>query len=285
MIKSVCIVGCGWFGLPLAKALVERGVTVFGSKRELAQAQALKEQGINGFKLDLDDAQLQQPSAEKNAEKSAEITRALTVDCLVVNIPPGLRKDPDAYLSRLAKLNQLIDHHSYKRLIFVSTTGVYPSIDGELTEQDAKAHSENSEKLLQAEALFAAKDNACIVRFAGLVGPKRHPGRFLAGKTELAGGNSAVNLVHLNDCIVAVTTLLFSSPENTIYNVCAPTHPTREAFYAKAASDLGLVIPQFIKDGAATKLTGKSINSDRLMTEFSFEYQFSDPMDMLTSCH
>ncbi|ABZ77128.1 NAD-dependent epimerase/dehydratase [Shewanella halifaxensis HAW-EB4] len=280
MIKSVCIVGCGWFGLPLAKALVAHGVTVFGSKRELSQALALKELGIDGFRLDLDDdVHLQ--------DDSAEITQMLATDCLIINIPPGLRKAPDAYLQRLTNLKQLIGDHSYKKLIFVSTTGVYPSIEGmftECVEQDAKAHSEISEKLLQAEALFVDNANACIVRFAGLVGPKRHPGRFLAGKTGLPGANSAVNLVHLNDCIVAVTTLLFNPAASTVYNVCAPNHPTRQGFYPKAASDLGLAAPQFVDDGVESKLTGKSISSDRLIIEFSFEYQFSDPMDMLTAC-
>ncbi|MGS0680890.1 SDR family oxidoreductase [Shewanella sp. 125m-7] len=279
-IKSVCIVGCGWFGLPLAKALVERGLTVFGSKRELPQVQVLKEQGINAVKLDLDDQQHLQ-------QDKAQLINALATDCLVINIPPGLRNDPDAYLQRLASLKQLIGSHCYKKLIFISTTGVYPSVDGVLVkcvEDDAKAHSEVSDKLLQAEALFAANTNACIVRFAGLVGPKRHPGRFLAGKTGVAGASSAVNLVHLNDCIVAVTTLLFNPSASRVYNVCAPIHPTRQTFYSAAASDLGLAVPQFVDIDSHNSLSGKLINSDRLITEFNFEYQFSDPMDMLKAC-
>ncbi|GIU28359.1 SDR family NAD(P)-dependent oxidoreductase [Shewanella schlegeliana] len=284
MIKSVCIVGCGWFGLPLAKALVAGGVKVFGSKRLQTEVLSLQKLGINGFRLDLDDDAML-------AQERTDIARALSADCLVINIPPGLRKDPDAYLLRLAKLKQLIDAKNYKKVIFVSTTGVYPQVDKVLSEQDACAHSEISTKLLQAEALFSELDNSVTVRFAGLVGPQRHPGRFLAGKTGLLDASAAVNLVHLNDCILAVSTLLFNQTSRGVYNVCAPLHPTRQAFYSQAARELGLVEPQFSESEQVTepsaedtRVTGKQICSERLCSELNFEYQFSNPIDMLLAC-
>ncbi|ABV87016.1 NAD-dependent dehydratase [Shewanella pealeana] len=294
MINSVCIVGCGWFGLPLAKALNDRGVKVYGSKRVQSEALLLKEQGIEGFRLDLD-------NDEQLIQDKTEICEALKADCLVINIPPGLRKDPQAYLQRLTKLKQLITVHNYKKLIFVSTTGVYPQVDKVLAERDAIAHSEISDKLLQAEAMFADLDNSIIVRFAGLVGPKRHPGRFLAGKVDLPSASGAVNLVHLNDCILAVSALLFNGGASDVYNVCAPVHPTRQAFYTHAAKTLGLSEPQFLDDGLitgnnaevaldngslnhGTQISGKQISSERLCSELDFEFQFSDPIDMLLAC-
>ncbi|GIU08783.1 MULTISPECIES: SDR family oxidoreductase [unclassified Shewanella] len=289
MINSVCIVGCGWFGLPLAKALEARGVKVYGSKRVQSEVLSLKEQGINGFRLDLDnDTQL--------IQDKAEIAEALAADCIVINIPPGLRKAPQAYLQRLTKLKQLMVANRYQKLIFVSTTGVYPQADKILAEADACAHSEISEKLLQAEAMFAELENSIIVRFAGLVGPKRHPGRFLAGKKDLSSASGAVNLVHLNDCILAVSALLFNRVSSDVYNVCAPVHPTRQAFYTYAAKALGFSEPQFLDDGLITeskaegsinkvaKVSGKQISSERLCSELDFEFQFSDPIDMLLAC-
>ncbi|MCG9731279.1 SDR family oxidoreductase [Shewanella sp. Isolate13] len=284
MIKTVCIVGCGWFGLPLAQALVAGGVKVFGSKRLQTEALSLQKLGINGFRLDLDD---ELPLSQEHTE----VEEALAADCLVINIPPGLRNAPDAYLQRLAKLKQLIAANSYKKIVFVSTTGVYPQQDKVLSEQDACAHSEVSDKLLQAEALFSDLANSVTVRFAGLVGPNRHPGRFLAGKTGLPEASAAVNLVHLNDCILAVSTLLFNEASRGVYNVCAPLHPTRQAFYRQAARELGLVEPQFLASEQTTDssaegivVTGKQISGERLVSELNFEYQFSDPMDMLLAC-
>ncbi|GIU47845.1 NAD(P)-dependent oxidoreductase [Shewanella sairae] len=278
MIKTISIVGCGWFGFPLAKALKNLNLEVFGSKRNSQDALGLKAFGIRGFKLDLDDdVHLQ--------ESEAEIKAALATDALVVNIPPALRKAPEAYLKRLAKLQKLINGHKYKKLIFVSTTGVYPDQDKELSEHEAAAHSDVSNKLLQAEAMFVNEPNCTIVRFAGLVGPKRHPGRFLAGKSDLSGENSAVNLVHLNDCVKAISALLSTESTSRIYNVCAPIHPSRKAFYTQAASNIGLIAPQFLNDGnCQSRVSGKVISSEKLITELDFTYQFSDPMDMLSAC-
>lgn len=290
MIKSVCIVGCGWFGLPLAQALVAGRVKVFGSKRGLSESILLKEQGINGFKLDLDEPIQDKASLESHVSPLSE---ALAADCLVINIPPELRKSPDAYLQRLTQLKQLIAGNQYKKIVFVSTTGVYPQADKLVSELDASAHSEVSDKLLQAEAMFSGFGNSVIVRFAGLVGPKRHPGRFLAGKTELPGASAAVNLVHLNDCILAVSTLLFNETASGIYNVCAPKHPTRQEFYCQAARDLGLVEPEFLNDDmllssapnpGGVQVNGKRISSERLISELNFEFQFNDPLDMLLAC-
>ncbi|MCL1094917.1 SDR family oxidoreductase [Shewanella kaireitica] len=272
MINSVCIVGCGWFGLPLAQELVARGVTVNGSKRNSEGASALSKDGINGFALDL---------AEVEQQSLPALKAALNTDCLVVNIPPGLRKDPHAYHAKLTKLIALISGIRYQKIVFVSTTGVYPSLDKIMTEQDAAGHSEVSEKLLQAEAMFLALDNSCIARFSGLVGPKRHPGRFLAGKTELAEPLAPVNIVHQHDCIGAVAKLIFDANSAGVYNVCAPKHPTRQDFYRQASLKLGLVEPQFVQDSTAG---GKLISSNRLIKELNFEYQFSDPMDMLDAC-
>ena len=278
MIKTISIVGCGWFGFPLAKALKSLNFEVFGSKRNSLEASSLKAFGIRGFKLDLDDDVYLQ-------ESEAEIKAALATDALVVNIPPGLRKAPEAYLERLAKLQKLIKGHDYKKLIFVSTTGVYPDLDKEFTEQDAVAHSVVSEKLLQAENMFIDKPNCTIVRFAGLVGPKRHPGRFLAGKTDLSGENNAVNIVHLDDCVNAVSAVLLNEAPSRFYNVCAPIHPSRKAFYTQATSDIGLIAPKFLNDGnCKNTISGKVISGQKLISELGFTYQFSDPMDMLSAC-
>ncbi|WOT03918.1 SDR family oxidoreductase [Shewanella youngdeokensis] len=273
MVKSVCVVGCGWFGLSLAKTLVNQGLAVNGTRRSQIDANALSQLGIKGTAVDLS-------LTEELNRNQVEIQTALNTDCLVVCIPPGFRKDADGYLTKLARLVELIKDIAYQKVIFISTTGVYPPVDRLMTECDATAYSDKSNKLLKAEAMFAKMSNSCVVRFAGLVGPKRHPGRFLAGKIDLAQPNAPVNVVHLNDCIAAVSKLMFEASTYGIYNVCAPLHPTRRAFYQQASDDLGLTAPLFIDDA----IGGKLISSERLIKEFNFEFQFSNPTDMLSAC-
>ncbi|GIU49743.1 SDR family oxidoreductase [Shewanella algidipiscicola] len=270
MIHSVAVVGCGWFGLPLAKALVEKGLLVSGSKRDTTQASALKEQGIDGFVLDLDAPQ------PFDGEQLAK----LHADAIVINIPPGLRRGDSGYLVRLERLQTLMGKHAYQRIIFISTTGVYPANGKVQHEADATAYNDTSKILLQAEAMFKG---AVIVRFAGLMGPKRHPGRFLAGKTGLTGAMLSVNMTHLDDCVGGVMTLLTHQGQLApAYNICSPEHPNKAAFYQRAAAILGVAEPEFASSG--DKAEDKVVDGSLICRQLGYQYQHYDPFEMLKFC-
>ncbi|NMH66124.1 SDR family oxidoreductase [Shewanella salipaludis] len=279
--KRITIVGCGWFGLPLAKALIAQGYEVSGTKRCAQDLPGLARAGIAAYALDLD-----APQVPGNPEPLAGLFDS---DFLLINVPPRLKQGHEEYLNRLRRLKALIGDRQYRRLIFISSTGVYPAQapgvePRELTEADASAHSPQSETLLAAEALFGAEPNACVLRFAGLVGPKRHPGRFLAGKKDLPGANVAVNLLHLEDGIRAVSLLLQRTqsrgPIAPVYNLCAPGHPLKGEFYRQAALSLELEPPEFNAGSAPDK----RIWGNKICAELGFEYLHGDPYAMLDAC-
>ncbi|QIR14236.1 SDR family oxidoreductase [Shewanella aestuarii] len=266
---SVSIIGCGWFGLPFAKSLIRQGIQVKSNKRNVASLEQLTQVGIKAYPLDL------------AAKVDTDLVQGLfDSDVLVVNIPPGLRRGETDYLSNLATLKKLIGTRQYQKLIFISTTGVYPNNDMIQFESDAAPYNDSSKILLEAESMFADYSNACIIRFAGLIGPQRHPGRFFAGKTDISGANVAVNLVHLEDCINAVTCVIKAEKIAPYYNLCAPIHPTRGEFYPQAAQHLGLQAPQFNQQ----VLPSKIINGDLICQQLGFVYQHSDPIEMLDAC-
>jgi nucleoside-diphosphate-sugar epimerase len=279
--KQIGIIGCGWFGLPLALALKQEGHKVIGTKRSIEGCQQLASLGITAYPLELND------DAFANNAFVNNISALLECQVLVVNIPPGLRqkagKAESRYLELLSNLVGLIGPRRYQKLVFISTTGVYPSRDNAelpLSEADAVAHNESSEVLLNAEALFASMDNSCILRFAGLVGPNRHPGRFFAGKAGISGANVAINLVHLDDCIDAVIKVINADKTAPIYNIVAPIHPNRGEFYPLATAHLGLVAPVFNQDVMPTKV----ISGALICQQLGFVYQYPDPLKMLYAC-
>ncbi|MDI5874946.1 SDR family NAD(P)-dependent oxidoreductase [Shewanella xiamenensis] len=275
--KSVAVVGCGWFGFALAKQLVQAGYRVTGAKRQCEDLPALTHAGIEAFQLQLGD--------DVDVVPDAQLLQDLfQTDFLVVNIPPRLKHGNTAYLNELKQLIDLTQGWQYQGIVFISTTGVYPSLDKSMTEADAQAESPSAQVLLDAEALFAHQSNTCVVRFAGLVGPKRHPGRFFAGKTDVAGGNVAVNLVHLQDCVAAVSLIIDTKLKGekiaSIYNLCAPEHPSRSEFYGAAALSLGLAEPQFNTQLQPSKV----ILGDKIVRDLGFKYQFTSPLTMLAAC-
>ncbi|GGB51199.1 SDR family oxidoreductase [Shewanella inventionis] len=267
--NTITVIGCGWFGLPFAKHLINQGFQVKASKRQVDDLVSLPQLGIEAYQLDL-----------ANVSHDAKNSSLFDADAIVINIPPGLKRGNSDYLHYLTTLKQLMGARLYQKVIFISTTGVYPSDDQTVTEADASAFNDTASTLLQAEAIFATLPNSCIVRFSGLVGPKRHPGRFFAGKSDVSGANVAVNLVHLDDCIAAVSLVLTSSNTLPIYNVAAPIHPTRGEFYVAATTHLGLTAPQFNLQHQPSKV----IDGQLICRDLGFQYRHPDPLKMLDAC-
>ncbi|WP_144209200.1 SDR family oxidoreductase [Shewanella donghaensis] len=282
--KSISIIGCGWFGLPLAKQLLNGGYKVSGTKRSEAGCEQLTELGVESYLLDLSLLPSNSPVQDSASTAVTAYNELLDVDALVINIPPGLRRGESQYLVHIQRLMGLIGQRQYQRIIFISTTGVYPAEDKVMYETDANAYDAKSDILLAAESLVAEKDNACIVRFSGLIGPKRHPGKFFAGKADVSGANVAVNLVHLDDCIQAIDAILFSTFAGqavaNYYNLSAPSHPSRADFYQAATRQLGLAAPQFND----VIMPSKIINGDLICQQLNFNYIHPDPLTMLEHC-
>ena len=77
----------------------------------------------------------------------------------------------------------------------VSSTTVYPNTAQDMVEEDASlAKAENDDKfsdnakiMLQAENLLISSGlKFAIVRCSGLIGPNRHPARFVAHLTKVS---------------------------------------------------------------------------------------------------
>lgn len=247
---SISIIGCGWLGLPLAEYLQKKGFALKGSTTSPSKIETLASKGIAAYLLQL------QGDGGISPEQTKNLTELLKADILIFNIPPG-RRNPNVEAEFSAKIRTLIQHieaSPLQKVIFVSATSVYPLQNKIVTEVDAQNPSKISGKaLLQAEKLLKNCPNiqTTILRLAGLYGPNRPAGRFLAGKQNLANGLGRVNLVHQQDCIEVIHQVIMQQKWNKTYNVCASEHPTRQAFYTSAAQNMGLVPPTFTPDSLA----------------------------------
>ncbi|MEP3387761.1 MAG: SDR family NAD(P)-dependent oxidoreductase, partial [Reichenbachiella sp.] len=108
-----------------------------------------------------------------------------------------------------------------------------------------------------------------VIRFGGLYGPDRHPGRFLAGKKKLAGANNPVNMIHLEDCIGVIQTIIEQNHWGEIFNACAPSEETRQSFYEKAAEALDIEAPTFSDESAPFK----KVSSEKLIKKTGYQFK------------
>lgn len=252
----ISILGCGWYGLALGKALAKGGNKVKGSTTSSERLNQLQLAGLSAHIINL------------TAEIPAIDESFFECDTLIVSIPPKLRSgDGVNYLAKIQSVIGFIIKYNINEVIYISSTGVYPDSNTVVDETVTPEPNTSSGKILfAAEELFRNHTafKTTIVRFGGLVGPGRHPGRFFSGKNDIPNGQAPVNLIHLNDCVPITLAILNNKAFGYTFNACSPDHPAKGAFYTQAALHASLTPPQFIDELKDWKIV-ESVNTLHLL--------------------
>jgi nucleoside-diphosphate-sugar epimerase len=266
---TVSILGCGWFGLALAKALLQEDFSVKGSTTSESKLDMLAKVGISPYLIRFD---------PNNESFDAGF---FDCDLLVVSIPPKIKSGETAdFLNKINSIIVAINQYPIPQVIHISTTGVYGDWGVRVDENtNPNPDTESGKLLLMAEKIFRdqAAFKSTIVRFGGLVGPDRHPGRFFAGKKDIANGKAPINLIHQIDAVGIVMAIINGGYFGGIINACSPDHPSRVDFYTYAAAQGGYAIPEFINELNGWKIVD-SIKHSELGYNFEIKnwltYQF-----------
>ena len=247
-ITTISILGCGWFGLPFAKALVAKGFVVKGSTTSLDKLAQLKEVGIKPYQIDLN-------------EKDHLVDDFFDTDVLFVNIPPRAKTESaTAYPEKLKRIAD-VARGKVKQVVFISSTGIFEDGNFVVDENvNPNPDTDAGRALLQAEQLWATypEFTTTIIRFAGLIGPGRNLAKFFAGREELPNGKAPINLIALEDCIGLCLHLLEVQHFGGIHHGVSPHHPSRAEFYTQLCTASGMAKPSFKDD----LLAWKQINSN-----------------------
>jgi nucleoside-diphosphate-sugar epimerase len=267
---KISLLGCGWLGFPLALNLISRGFQVKGSTTSPDKLPIFKESGIDPYLVQFDSSGV-----------DPDLYDFLDADILIISVPPGRRSsDGLANYRKMAKiLNDQLAKSKVSKLIFISSTSVYPESNSTLTEFSAiDPETESGIVLAETEAILSSLDmKVILLRLSGLIGPKRMPGRFFAGRTNVPNGLAPVNMIHQDDVISLINCLIESESAEGVYIGCSPSHPSKEEFYTLAARAEKLDPPSFILE----KLRWKLISSERTERELNFSYKYPSLMDWL----
>nr|WP_294786587.1 SDR family oxidoreductase [uncultured Flavobacterium sp.] len=275
--KQISILGCGWLGLPLAKALIEKGNSVKGSTTSEDKLSVLENAGINPFLFALSEVEETFESESVSENISAFLAES---EILIIDIPPKLRAvqnlstslEEMIFVKKIKNLIPFIEKSAVKKVLFVSSTSVYGDDDGFITEETIPhPETESGKQLLLAENLLQNNSNfeTTILRFGGLIGEDRHPVKFLAGKENLENPDASVNLIHQKDCIAIIEEIINQSKWNEVFNAVGPLHPTREVYYTQKAVEMNLPLPKFSSEKTNIK---KIISSEKI--ESVLDYKF-----------
>lgn len=258
--KNVSILGCGWLGLELGSLLSQRNFRVKGSVTKVSKTDMLNSAGIIPYVFNWADNNIPSVFFECNV--------------MIVTIPPSVSN----YKTNFVNFIRLMERHKVENVLYISATSVYPDTDSEVWEEDAdyiiSPHSKLA--LLEIEDLlrYNKKFSTTILRFAGLYGPDRIPGKFLAGKKDVSGGNKPVNLIHRDDCIEIIIQLVEKEVWGETFNACTDGHPNRKDFYIMACRKQKLEPPIFNEQEEKYKI----VNSDKLKACLDYNFIHPDPM-------
>jgi nucleoside-diphosphate-sugar epimerase len=259
---SVSVLGCGWFGFPFARELVRSGYRVAGSTTSFDKAYLLEEAGIQPFIIHFPAEALSEPDRE-----------FFQTDVLVIAIPPRRKEGKSAEYAE--KIRNICEHAiagGVKHVLLISSTGVFPNANRRFIETDLpEPDNEASQALLDAERVVMAcrAFSSTIIRFGGLFGEGRDPGRFFAGRKGIPNGLAPVNLIHLIDCIGICKAILEQSAYGNVFHACSPQHPARMDFYGRSAVRSKLPGPDF----KAELLDWKVVDSVELTRLLSYTFK------------
>ena len=276
MASTISILGCGWLGLPLGIYLKQKGFQVKGSVTLEEMLPGLEEAGISPSLL-----VLSPELTGKNLESF------FACDVLIVNFPPERRPDIEEYLpAQIKSLIACITKFKIPKVLFVSSTSVYPDVNREVFEDENLLPAKGSGRALKAVEDMLLKEKSfatTVLRFGGLVGYDRLPGNYLAAKKEVSNADVPVNLIHRDDCIEIIYQLIRQEVWGEVFNACADEHPLRRDYYVRAAELVGIEPPVFSSEGTSRY---KIINSEKLKASLHYTFTYPDPLKMLaTSYH
>jgi nucleoside-diphosphate-sugar epimerase len=192
----------------------------------------------------------------------------LQSDTLIVNITS---KDVDGF----ERLVRKIEASGIESVLFVSSTSVYPincKVVSETVGEESPDHP-----LVIIENLFrqSGQFRTTIVRFSGLIGGSRHPGRFFRGGKIVKNPDANVNLIHLDDCINIIDRIVTNDHWGETFNACADSHPSKREFYSQAAKMMGAPLPDFEdSDDRSFKI----IDNRKLKRVLGYEFLHPDLM-------
>jgi nucleoside-diphosphate-sugar epimerase len=247
--KNVSILGCGWLGKELAVDFIKKGYKVKGSTTSKEKLEELESVDIIPYLADISEKSIQQEFLETGV--------------LIIAITSKEVEGFKWLISEIEKSN--ID-----KVIFISSTSVYPSLNKEMTEEDETIDS----PLVEIEGLFRNnnKFQTTILRFAGLFGGNRQPGNWFADR-KIPHPKGYVNMIHREDCITIIEKVIELDVFGDVFNACINDHPTRECFYINARKTLGKPIPEF---DDSKPLVYKIISSEKLQKALNYQFKYND---------
>ena len=271
---SVGIIGCGWLGKALAISLLDKNISVLATSGKLENVDKLNQQSIMAQQLTLPAAAAQ--LAQHNV---------FTTHSLVIAITPQFRQGRIDYADKIRQLVKAAQQRGLvQRIILLSSTAIYNGLEGKVDEDSSPKMATEKVQILNAgeqavlnfstQASKTGAKQGSVIRLAGLVGPERHPGKFILANKTLSNSTAPVNLIHQQDAVGLIESLLQADYAQGIFNGVSDTHVSKQTYYQGAAKALMLEPPIFAQQNIND--TSRVVSGEKAKKALHYRFIYPD---------
>lgn len=242
--NKILIIGCGDIALRMS-TLIGPEATLYGLIRKPEYRDKLHATGIIPLMGDLDD------------RRSLQRLAGLADTVLHFAPPPAAERTPSAPASHSALLDKrtrnllaaLSQGKLPKRLIYISTSGVYGDCKGEIVDETRPTHAQNARAKLRVDAEQQIRRwarcngvHASILRVPGIYAAERLPVERLKKGTPaiVEEEDGYTNHIHADDLARCVVAALRHGLPNRIYHTVDDSHMKMGAYFDAVAKAFAL---------------------------------------------
>jgi nucleoside-diphosphate-sugar epimerase len=277
-LENRLIVGCGYLGQRVATTWLASGHRVFATTRSSEKASQLAKQGIKPLLMDVSRGWTLQPE-ESSSRPFDAVLFALGFDRQDGRSIEGI------YRSALQTVLAALSPVPPKKLIYISSTGVYGDVGGDWVDEDSPCNPtrDGGKACLVAERLLALppwSERSLILRLAGIYGPGRLPRKadLVAGKPIASSDGGYLNLIHVADAVQAIELALEKAIPPRTYIVSDGAPVVRGDYYREVARQLGAPEPRFDPNSPSSRNArsgaAKRVSNARISRELHFVPRF-----------
>jgi len=237
---SISIIGCGDVGCRVALLLQSSLYPVTGYTRNKETISHLTKIGIGAKELDLDSL----------SKESAKTLKEYSNQLVFYFAPPPASSEADTRIR--AWLEALDTSCLPRRILYISTTGVYGDHQGKHVDEKTPTNpqSDRAKRRLDAEqalAEFARRHSVeyVILRVPGIYGENRLPRKRLEAQTPMLRPevSPVTNRIHEDDLAACCVAACLQSNSAEIYNVSDGDNMTMSDYFIQVAEHLNLPAP------------------------------------------
>ena len=279
---SIVVAGCGYTGLKLVKALNGQANRIIS----ISRSTVIDVPGIESVNIDLDSA----PSTRLDIGKDSRV-------CYL--IPPATEGDPE---SRFRVFVEQVLTEVPRRVLLISTTGVYGDCQGEWVDEQRPINpqTDRAKRRVGVEEYCTgwAETNGvslAIFRVAGIYGPGRVPVERLRRGIVLPKNRPVgfSNRIHVDDLVTACVAGLLGDKKGT-FNV-SDGYPMRYSDYFNLVAEIwnlpGVIeraaseVDESLSPTMRSYLNeSRKIDNQKLLDAFKLELRHSHPRQGLMAC-